>query len=198
MTSILDQFEDELPKESSKAEAPDVVKKQRKSRVKVDKLSNEDIPSDTVEEMREKLSILAVLGTVERYTGVKMSLGDVKRLTAKDVATYYNRYQICLGSQVSGSLIGTVLETGVELLTRLVSIDNKTELISDLKKNELLTQVLTDSAGYLILKGGRMVCLASALIQIGKHIDFSGTKTPDEDDMEQYIEKTVRDSLKES
>ena len=33
-----------------------------------------------------------------------MSLGDVKKLPAKDVEKYFNRYQITLGNQVASGL----------------------------------------------------------------------------------------------
>ena len=107
MTSILDQFENDkpevLPEETVLLEAS--VKKQRKPRVVNKKVVDDSITEET-EERREQLSILAVLGTIDNYTGVKMSLGDVKRLTSKDVEKYYNRYQITLGNQVASGLVG--------------------------------------------------------------------------------------------
>ena len=49
-----------------------------------------DTDTDTdIEEKRESLAILASLGTAKDYLGVQMSLGDVKKLSAKDVEKYY-------------------------------------------------------------------------------------------------------------
>ena len=124
MTSILDQFTSSdlqaVPEETVLPEATDVVKKPKKPRVSK-KLVEEN--SDETEEKREQLSILAVLGTIDTYTGVKMSLGDVKRLPTKDVEKYYNRYQITMGQQVTGGLIETGLEAGIELVSYILPID---------------------------------------------------------------------------
>ena len=198
MTSILDQFEETelqtIPKEPGKTEVPDTVKKQRKSRVKVDKRDDDSSSADT-EEKREQLSILSVLGTIETYTGVKMTLGDVKRLTAKDVEKYYNRYQITMGHQVTGGLIETALEAGVEIVSYALPIDNKKELISDLLGNELVKQELSNAAGFVVVKGGRFVALASGLFQIAKHIDFSTFKKEPESELDNYIINTVEQTL---
>ena len=46
---------------------------------------------------------LASLGTTKEFLGVEMSLGDIKKLSTKDVEKYYLRYQIILGKQLSSS-----------------------------------------------------------------------------------------------
>ena len=67
------------------------------------------LPSDTdtegIEEKRESLAILASLGTSKDYLGVQMSLGDVHKLSPKDVEKYYYRYQSKLSKQVTGGLV---------------------------------------------------------------------------------------------
>jgi len=70
MSSILDQYAQEPE------EAEVVVKPKKKGK-------KNDVPE--VEEKREQLCILAVLGTIDQYTGIKMSLEDVKKLASKDV-----------------------------------------------------------------------------------------------------------------
>ena len=129
--------------------------------------------SPEVEEKREQLSILAVLGTIETYTGVKMSLGDVKKLSAKDVEIYYNRYQLIMGNEVTGGLVDMAIEGAAKVIDMVAPIDDKKELCEDLKKNDLLKHELNNAAGYVVLKGGRFVALGSCLMQIAKHIKFS-------------------------
>lgn len=43
---------------------------------------------DVCEERRESLAILASLGETKTYLGENMSLGDVKKLSSKDVDKY--------------------------------------------------------------------------------------------------------------
>ena len=198
MTSILDQFENDLeatptPEETVLPEVPEIVKKTRKPRVNKKLVIDESNPE--TEERREQLSILAVLGTISNYTGVKMSLGDVKKLPAKDVEKYFNRYQITLGNQVASGLIDTALEAGVTLVSYVLPIDDKQELCNDIKKDELVKQELINAAGLVVLKGGRFVALASGLIKIAKHIDFSSISKGKEDEIDKFIQDTVDKTL---
>lgn len=66
MESVLDQFDN--------TEATPTTQPKKKTPARKD--------SPEVEEKREQLSILAVLGTIETYTGIQMSLGDVKKLSS--------------------------------------------------------------------------------------------------------------------
>jgi len=73
---MLDQYAEEtIPEEV-------VIKKKAVERKK-------KVVDVEVEEKREQLCILSVLGTIDQYTGIKMSLGDVKKLPSKDVDKYF-------------------------------------------------------------------------------------------------------------
>jgi len=165
MSSVLEQFED------NKTEIKPEPKKTTRSKSK--NFSEEKNFSPEVEEKREQLSILAVLGTIEEYTGAKLSLAEVKKLSVADVEKFHNRYQVKIGNQVSGSLVDMTIDGATEIISYFLPIDDKTNLSKDLKQNELLKQELNTTAGYAVLKGGRFVALGSALIQIAKHLKFS-------------------------
>ena len=126
-----------------------------------------------VEEKRESLAILASLGTAKDYLGVQMSLGDVKKLSAKDVEKYYYRYQSMLSKQVTGGLVENVIKLTSKLISHVVSIDDPDSLSSDLVQDEIVRRELTNAAGYLVLKGGRFVALASALFHVVSHVNFT-------------------------
>ena len=125
---------------------------------------------DDVEIKRESLAILASLGTTKEYLGVEMSLGDIKKLTAKDVEKYYNRYQTVLGKQVSSGLVESALQVASHAISYVVPVDDTEALSKDLQNDELVKRELTNFAGLLVLKGGRLVALASGLFQVAKHI----------------------------
>jgi len=126
--------------------------------------------ADDVEVKRESLAILASLGTTKEFLGVEMSLGDIKKLSAKDVEKYYNRYQTVLGKQVSSGLVESGIQVASQLISYVVPIDDAEALSKDLQNDELVKRELTNFAGLLVLKGGRMVALASALFQVAKHV----------------------------
>jgi len=168
MSSILEQF-DPLVETSEEPQQP--AKKTSRSKKKVVEIE----PSADVEEKREQLSILSVLGTIEEYTGAKLSLPDVKKLSLADVEKYHNRYQLKMGNQISGSLVDMTIDGATEIISYFLPIDDKVNLCNDLKQNELLKQELNTTAGYAVLKGGRFVALGSAIIQIAKHLKFNSS-----------------------
>ena len=159
MTSVLDQYAEEV------IAIEEETKKKRKKKT----TTAADVD---VEEKREQLCILSVLDTIDQYTGIKMSLGDVKKLSAKDVEKYFNRYQTVLGNKITQGLVNSALELAVGVASYAIPIDNNKELCEDLKANEMLTQELNNIAGYFLLKGGRMVALSSCLVQVAKHVNF--------------------------
>ena len=121
----------------------------------------------------ESLAILASLGTAKDYLGVQMSLGDVKKLSQKDVEKYYYCYQSILGKQVTGGLVENVIKLASKVVSNVIPIDNANALSSDLAQDELVRRELTTAAGYLVLKGGRFVALASALFHVVSHLNFT-------------------------
>ena len=132
-------------------------------------LETKDSP-DEMESKRESFSILASLGTTKEFLGVEMSLGDIKKLSTKDVEKYYLRYQTILGKQLSSSLVDSAVLAASKAVSMVVSIDDTEQLYKDLKSDEIIKRELSSFAGLLILKGGRLVAFASAFFQVAKHI----------------------------
>ena len=126
-----------------------------------------------IEEKRESLAILASLGTAKDYLGVQMSLGDVRKLVPKDVEMYYYRYQSKLSKQVTGGLVENAIKLASKTISRFIPIDDPDSLSNDLVQDEIVRRELVDAAGYLVLKGGRFVALASALFHIVSHVEFT-------------------------
>ena len=127
---------------------------------------------DVAESKREPLSILASLGSTKEFLGVGMSLGDIKKLSTKDVEKYHLRYQTMLGRQLSSSLVDTAVLVASKAVSMIVSIDDVDQLYQDLKSDEIVKRELSSFAGLLILKGGRLAALASALFQVAKHVNI--------------------------
>ena len=101
--------------------------------------ANDDENSTNLEidERRESLAILASLGTAKDYLGVQMSLGDVKRLSPKDVEKYFYRYQNIVGKQVTGGLVENAIKLASRLVSVSIPIDDGDALSNDLLQDEL-------------------------------------------------------------
>ncbi|EDO34875.1 predicted protein [Nematostella vectensis] len=130
-------------------------------------------PEDDVEVKRESLAILASLGTTKEFLGVDMSLGDIKKLSAKDVEKYFVRYQTVLGKQVTDGLVESALQVLSQVISYVVPVDDTEALSKDLQNDELVKRELSNFAGLLVLKGGRMVALASGLFRVAKHVKLT-------------------------
>ena len=70
----------------------------------------DNVKSDDIEIKQESLAILAALGTTKEYLGVDMSLGDIKKLSEKDIEKYFNRYQAVMGKKINGGLVDSSLQ----------------------------------------------------------------------------------------
>ena len=134
-------------------------------------LETKDSPDDH-ESNRESLSILASLGTTKEFLGVEMSLGNIKKLSTKDVEKYYLRYQTILGKHLSSRLVDSAVLAASKAVSMVVSIDDTEQLYQDLKSDEIIKRELSSFAGLLILKRGRLIALASAFFQVAKNINI--------------------------
>ena len=134
------------------------------------------VVDNTIEAERESLAILASLGTTKEFLGVEMTLGDVAKLSQKEVMKYFTRYQVTMGKQVTGGLVDSALQATSKVISYALPIDDSDALGKDLKSDELVRRELSNLAGLLVLRGGRFVALASGLIQVAKHIKLGESK----------------------
>ena len=135
--------------------------------VKEDKTLDED---DDIETERESLAILASLGSTEEFLGKAMSLGDIKRLSPKQVKKYFNLYKTVMGKRVSTGLVESAISAASVLISYVIPVDDVEALNEDLKNDDLVKRELSNFAGMLVLKGGRLVALASGLFKVAKHV----------------------------
>ena len=126
-----------------------------------------------VEYQRESLVILASLGTTKEYLGVEMSLEKIHKLSEKEVEKYFNRYQIVAGQKMVNGLVDSAVKTATKVISCFLPIDDTEALCSDLQKDELVKRELSNIAGLLVVKGGRLVALGSGLFQVARHIKFN-------------------------
>ena len=125
-----------------------------------------------VEYQKESLVILASLGTTKEYLGVEMSLEKIHKLPDKEVEKYFNRYQKVAGQKMANGLVDSAVKTARKVISCFLPIDEIEALCSDLQKDELVKRELSNIAGLLVVKGGRLVALGSALFQVARHIKF--------------------------
>ena len=146
-----------------------------------DQKTNQNIPISVgdVEYQKESLVILASLGTTKEYLGVEMSLEKIHKLPDKEVEKYFNRYQKVAGQKMANGLVDSAISTATKVISCFLPIDDTEELCYDLQNDELVKRELSNIAGLLVVRGGRLVALGSALFQVARHIKFNGDSDSD-------------------
>ena len=134
---------------------------------------NFSISVGDVEYQKESLVILASLGTTKEYLGVEMSLEKIHKLSNKEVEKYFNRYQKVAGQKMANGLVDSAISTATKVISCFLPIDDTEELCYDLQNDELVKRELSNIAGLLVVRGGRLVALGSALFQVVRHIKFN-------------------------
>ena len=135
--------------------------------------NNFSISAGDVEYQRESLVILASLGTTKEYLGVEMSLEKIHKLPDKEVEKFFNRYQKVAGQKMANGLVDSAISTATKVISCFLPIDDTEELCYDLQNDELVKRELSNIAGLLVVRGGRLVALGSALFQVVRHIKFN-------------------------
>ena len=128
------------------------------------------ISAGDVDYQKESLVILASLGTTKEYLGVEMSLEKIHKLPDKEVEKFFNRYQKVAGQKMANGLVDSAISTATKVISCFLPIDDTEELCYDLQNDELVKRELSNIAGLLVVRGGRLVALGSALFQVVRHI----------------------------
>ena len=131
------------------------------------------ISAGHVDFQKESLVILASLGTTKEYLGVEMSLEKIHKLPDKEVEKFFNRYQKVAGQKMANGLVDSAISTATKVISCFLPIDDTEELCYDLQNDELVKRELSNIAGLLVVRGGRLVALGSALFQVVRHIKFN-------------------------
>ena len=134
---------------------------------------NFSISVGDVEYQKESLVILASLGTTKEYLGVEMSLEKIHKLSDKEVEKYFNRYQKVAGQKMANGLVDSAISTATKVISCFLPIDDTEGLCYDLQNDELVKRELSNIAGLLVVRGGRLIALGSALFQVARHIKFN-------------------------
>ena len=134
---------------------------------------NFPISAGDVEYQKESLVILASLGTTKEYLGVEMSLEKIHKLPDKEVEKFFNRYQKVAGQKMANGLVDSAISTATKVISCFLPIDDTEDICYDLQNDELVKRELSNIAGLLVVRGGRLVALGSALFQVVRHIKFN-------------------------
>ena len=72
--------------------------------------------------------------------------------------------------KVTGGLVESAISAASVLISYVIPVDDVEALSKDLKNDELVKRELSNFASLLVLKGGRLVALASGMFKVAKHV----------------------------
>ena len=123
-----------------------------------------------------------------------MSLEKIHKLPDKEVEKFFNRYQKVAGQKMANGLVDSAISTATKVISCFLPIDDTEELCYDLQNDELVKRELSNIAGLLVVRGGRLVALGSALFQVVRHIKFNTESESDRESGEANEPAGDRDS----
>ena len=82
---------------------------------------------------------------------------------------------------MANGLVDSAISTATKVISCFLPIDDTEELCYDLQNDELVKRELSNIAGLLVVRGGRLVALGSALFQVVRHIKFNRESDSDSD-----------------
>ena len=82
---------------------------------------------------------------------------------------------------MANGLVDSAISTATKVISCFLPIDDTEELCYDLQNDELVKRELSNIAGLLVVRGGRLVALGSALFQVVRHIKFNRESESDSD-----------------
>ena len=145
-------------------------------------------PGPDIPALREQLVVLVSTGKAKEATGMQLTYEQVKRLSDKDVEKYYKRYQAFVGAKTTDSLIDSFMFLASKVVGIAVNVKNVQAYQKELRNDYIISKELSNLAGNLALKCGRLLALANAALITTKHIDFAArTAEPQAEEIpEQY------------
>ena len=121
----------------------------------------------------EQLAVLVSTGKAKDAIGVQLTHEQVKRLSDKDVEKYAKRYDTYVGAKTTDSLIDSCIFIVTKVVGMAVNVKDIDAYQKELRNDYIINKKLSNLAGNLALKCGRLLALASAAMITTKHIDFN-------------------------
>jgi hypothetical protein len=138
----------------------------------IDELLNE-VPTQLEDnDLKEQLSVLISSGRCKEMVGKELTHEEVKKLPETEVKKYYKRYEAALASKTTDAVAMSAVGLAAKLLGYALPIDNVDNLQRDLRNDYLIAQELRITCGWLSLKCGKLMAVASGALHVVKHIDL--------------------------
>ena len=124
--------------------------------------------SELGQQAKDELEVLVATGKSKDLLGKQITQLDVDHMSEKDIVKYYRIYQTAMAARVNNSFGKIAIQSYVKLASFILPIDDADNLYHDLRSDYIVCNEIDKWAGWLSLKMGSFVALAStSLITFG-------------------------------
>ena len=129
------------------------------------------------DQLKEQLNVLVSSGKCKEMIGKDLTHEQVTQLSEADVKKFYKRYEVALASKTTDAVADSAIKLATKLLGLALPIDDVQQLQKDISDDYVIAQELKITCGWLSLKCGKLMAVASAVLHVAQHIDLQEFKT---------------------
>ena len=129
------------------------------------------------DQLKEQLNVLVSSGKCKEMIGKELTHEQVNQLSEADVKKFYKRYEVAMASKTTDAVADSAIKLATKLLGLALPIDDVQQLQKDLSEDYIIAQELKITCGWLSLKCGKLMALASGALHIAQHIDLQELTT---------------------
>ena len=139
----------------------------------IEELLAEETPQQLGDDrLKEQLNVLVSSGKCKEMIGKDLTHEQVTQLSEADVKKFYKRYEVALASKTTDAVADSAIKLATKLLGLVLPIDDVQQLQKDISDDYVIAQELKITCGWLSLKCGKLMALASGVLHVAQHIDL--------------------------
>lgn len=127
------------------------------------------VQDQSILEKKESLLVLISCGKSKEFLGVSLKTEDLAKLSKEKIEKYYHRYESVLASKTNEALLNSFLKLITKGIGLVLKLDDEEKLHNDLKEDYIIQQELSLTAGYISMKCGKIMALASGVLHVANH-----------------------------
>ena len=138
----------------------------------------DEVPTQLGEsDLKEQLNILVSSGKCKEMIGKDLTHEQVNKLSEEETKKFHKRYEVALASKTTDAVADSAIKLATKLLGLALPIDDVEQLQKDIREDYVIAQELKITCGWLSLKCGKLMAVASAALHVAQHIDLKELTT---------------------
>ena len=138
----------------------------------------DEVPTQLDEnDYKEQLNVLVSSGKCKEMIGKELTHEQVSKLSEAEVKKFHKRYEAALASKTTDAVADSAIKLATKVLGLTLPIDDVEQLQKDIREDYVIAQELKITCGWLSLKCGKLMAVASAVLHVAQHIDLKELTT---------------------